>query len=135
LFKQGFLLVFHARGKREDRLRELTGLVSVLIQSVIPETYLMILMLSPGRTLMQNLLAFSKELWAMKVLPGFKRGSGSGPFVVVAVVVVIVVVDAVDGRATMVLETEIDLAVLEVALDAREMGHFSGETNLGFLGW
>jgi hypothetical protein len=71
----------------------------------------------------------------MKVLPGFKRGSGSGPFVVVAVVVVIVVVDAVDGRATMVLETEIDLAVLEVALDAREMGHFSGETNLGFLGW
>jgi hypothetical protein len=61
LFKQGFLLVFHARGKREDRPRELTGLVSVLIQSVIPETYLMILMLSPGRTLMQNLLAFRRN--------------------------------------------------------------------------
>ena len=84
---------------------------------------------------MQNLLAFSKELWAMKVLPGFKRGSCLSPFVVVAVVVVIVVVDAVEGRATMVLETEINLAVLEVALDAREMGRFSGETNSGFLGW
>ena len=84
---------------------------------------------------MQILLDFSKALWAMKVLPGCKRGSGFGPFVVVAVVVVIVVVDAVEGRATMALETEIDLAVLEVALDAREMGHFSGETNSGFLGW
>jgi hypothetical protein len=49
----------------------------------------------------------------MKVLPGFKRGSGLSPFVVV---------DTVEGRATMVLETEIGLAVLEVALDAREMG-------------
>jgi hypothetical protein len=84
---------------------------------------------------MQNLLAFSKALWAMKVLSGFKRGSGLSPFVVVAVVVVIAVFDAVEGRATIALETEIDLAVSEVALDAREMGHFSGETNSRFLGW
>ena len=82
---------------------------------------------------MHIMLVFSKALWAMNVLPGFKRGSGFGVFVTVSVVVVVVV--AVEGRAATALDTEMDLAVLEVALDAREMERFSGEMNPGFLGW
>lgn len=98
---------------------------------------------------MQILLVFSKALWAMKLFPGFKRGSGLGvafvfvlvgisvvvAVVVAVVVVVVVVVVPVDRRGTMALETEIDLAVLEVAVDAREMGRLSGVMNSGFLGW
>lgn len=58
-------------------------------------------------------LFFSKARWAMKILPGLRRGSGE--FVVFVVVVV-----EVEGRVMMALD--VDLAVFEVVLEARESG-------------
>ena len=60
---------------------------------MIPETCLMILILSPGRKSMQILLVLSKVLWAMNVLPGFERGPVFGSDFV-----------AVEGRVTMALD-------------------------------
>lgn len=49
------------------------------------------------------------------------------------VVVVVVAVVAVEGRVMMALE--VDFAVFEVVLEARERGRLSKGRNWGLLGW
>ena len=86
---------------------------------------------------MHILLVFPEPLWAMNVLPGCNRGSGFGvAFVAVAVsvVVFVVLVVPVEGRATMALDEEMDLAVFKVAVEERETARFSGEMKPGFFG-
>jgi len=81
---------------------------------------------------MQILLFFGAARWAMKTLPAVKRWSGFEVFAVVAEVAVVL---AVEGRGTMAFELVMDLAVLEVALEARERGRWSGGMKPEFLGW